>query len=89
LIGPEPEAHFAQGHEAAHQKPRPDQQAEGQRDLHHDHRIAQPPALRAADRPLDAVPERVVQVAPRRLERRRQTEEEGRQDRDDDRKRQD
>ena len=77
--GVQPEIDRLQRDEAAHEQPRADQQHQRQRDFDDDEHAAEPAAAEAAADAFAGVLERLDHVAPGRLQRRDQPEEQRRQ----------
>ena len=75
------EIHLLHGNETPHHQPGAGEQNQRQRHLHHHQRIAQAAPAKAAADALAGVLERLHQVLPRRLQRRREAEKQRRNDR--------
>src|SRR5712671_4343262 len=73
--------HIAKSDEAAHQQAGGDEQSERDGDLEHDNRIAQPAMRAATAGAFAAVTYRIVQVAANHLKRRRESKNNGGEDR--------
>ncbi len=80
VIGGEAQVHLAQRHEAPHQESGPHQQRQRQGHFEDHDGVAQAAAAQPTARAFAAVPQRLAQVAARRLQRRHEAEDERRAD---------